>query len=117
MKLRFKTGEFVNDEDSLDYNIVSRMQMWLIDDDYMAKTDVNDLVRDAVKEIQTLRKTVDVVADRVATESSLADVCAYGLCLLVDSYGDAIADLPEEIRVKIDIIMSAWQVARGKSPL
>lgn len=103
------------DDNELRADIVARLRMWLIDDEYMAKVDVNDLLRDAVREIERLQSMFDVILTRYVGERSLADVLAFtttGLIALMTS--EQIDDLGE-FGQKIDVVLEAWQLARDVS--
>jgi hypothetical protein len=103
------------DDNEFRADIIARMRMWLIDDEYMAKVDVNDLLRDAVREIERLQSLSDVLATRYVGERSLADVLAFtttGLIAMMTE--DQIDDLGE-FGKKIDMALGAWQIARDVS--
>lgn len=111
MKLRFKTGELVYD-DYKKADIIARLEMWLIDDEYMAKIDVHDLLRDALREIGDLRVKNTETRALVSREQSLADALAFATSGLIALVPDETIESLGEFRQKIEIVLNAWQRAR-----
>ena len=111
MRLRFKTGEFVYDEHQK-ADIVARMQMWLIDDEYMAKVDVHGLVRDALHEIEILRMKNTELRAAAAKEQSLADALAFTTSGLIAFVPDGVVDTLGEFGKKVEVVLDAWTAAR-----
>lgn len=93
-------------------NITARMMMWLVDDEYMAKTDVNDLLRDALHAIDGLKELTDTLTVRYINERSLADILAFVSTGLIAVLSQEQIDELGEFGEKIDAVLSAWQHAR-----
>lgn len=111
MRLRFKTGELVYDEYKK-ADIVARLEMWLIDDEYMAKVDVHELVRDALHSIGDLRAQNTELRAVASKERSLADALAFTTSGLISLVPDETIESLGEFSQKIEIVLSAWQRAR-----
>lgn len=86
--------------------------MWLVDDEYMAKTDVNDLLRDALHAIDGLKELTDTLTVRYINERSLADILAFVSTGLIAVLSQEQIDELGEFGEKIDAVLSAWQHAR-----
>lgn len=114
-RLRFKTGEFVHDEYQR-ADIIARLEMWLIDEEYMAKVDVHDLIRDSLREIRDLRVKNAETQALAAREQSLADALAFTTSGLLSFIPDETIDLiSDDLRQKIGAVLDAWQNARRLS--
>lgn len=112
MRLRFKTGELVHDEYQR-ADVIARLEMWLIDEEYMAKVDVHDLIRDALHEIGDLRVKNAEARASVSREQSLADALAFTTSGLLSFIPDETIDLiSDDLRQKIGAVLDAWQNAR-----
>lgn len=114
MKLRFKTGELVYD-DYKKADIIARLEMWLIDDEYMAKIDVHDLLRDALREIETLSKKNEKLRTDALKERSLADALAFTTSGLVAFVSDDVIDSLGDFGDKVKVVLDAWTFARRDS--
>lgn len=112
VKLRFKTGEYVADEYQK-ADIIARLEMWLIDEEYMAKVDVHDLIRDALLEIGDLHVKNAEIRSAAAREQLLADALAFTTSGLLSFIPDETIDLiSDDLRQKIGAVLDAWQNAR-----
>ena len=111
VRLRFKTGEFVYDEHHR-ADIIARLEMWLIDEEYMAKIDVHGLIRDALHEIGDLRVKNAETRALISREQSLADALAFATSGLIALVPDETIESLGEFRQKIEIALNAWQRAR-----
>ena len=109
--LRFKTGELVHDEYQR-ADIIARLEMWLIDEEYMAKVDVHDLIRDSLREIGDLRVKNAETRALAAREQSLADALAFATSGLIALVPDEAIESLGEFRQKVELVLSAWQHAR-----
>lgn len=114
MQLKFKTGEPVFDDNNSTQkaDVVARLQMWLIDDEYMAKTDVHALVRDALSEIEQLREKNSNLRGAAAREESLADALAFTTSGLIALVPIEVVESLGEFATKVQIVLDAWTNAR-----
>lgn len=96
-----------------DSPIVARLQLWLIDEDYITRVHVHDLISDALHEIERLKAENDRLASAVQAEQSLADALAFTTSGLLSFIPDETIDLiSDDLRQKIGAVLDAWQNAR-----
>lgn len=110
--MRFKTGEFVYSQSDNKADIIARLQMWLIDDEYMAKVDVHGLVRDALHEIEILNASTEKFRMEALKERSLADALAFTTSGLISLVPEDVVESLGEFGDKVGVVLDAWTSAR-----
>jgi hypothetical protein len=112
-KKKFKTGEYVRDDEHRDSPIVARLQLWLIDEDYITRVHVHDLISDALHEIERLKAENDRLASAVQAEQSLADALAFTTSGIVALVPEEVLGSLGDFGEKIQVVLDAWSKARG----
>lgn len=95
-------------------SIIARLQMWLIDEDYMRGVDVHDLITDALHEIEKLSSEQSDLLERLALEVSLADALALSTSGILGLVSNEAVESLGEFREKVNSVLYAWQLMRGQ---